>query len=81
MDGMVGHAKLQMHHRGNPAAGPDLSPEAIRFGAPVQQGGQTHQLFGGQATGSAGVGAMPQGFWSPVSGALQPLADRPFGDL
>jgi hypothetical protein len=26
------------------------------------------------------MGAMPQGVWSLVSGALQPLADRPFAD-
>ena len=81
MDRMVRHATLQVYHRGNPAAGPDLPPEAIRFGAPVQQVGQTHQRFRGSATGSARMGAMPQGVWSPVSGALQPLADRPFADI
>jgi hypothetical protein len=80
MDGMVGHTKLQVNHRSDPAAGPDLPPEATGFGAPMQQVGQTSQLGGGQAPGSAGMGAMPQGRWSPVPGALHPLADRSFAD-
>jgi hypothetical protein len=80
VNGMIGDAKLQLNHRADPSTGPDLPPEAIGFGAPVQQVEQMRQLFGGQATGSAGMGAMPQGFWSPVPGALHPLADGPFAD-
>ena len=59
MDRMVGDAKFQVDHRGDPSAGPDLPPEAIGFGAPVQQVGQMSQLLGRQAAGSAGMGAMP----------------------
>jgi hypothetical protein len=77
---MGGDAILQVNHRGDPAAGPDLPSEAIRLGAPVQQVGQPSQLFGGQATGGAAMGAIPQGFWAPVPGALHPLTDRPCAD-
>jgi hypothetical protein len=80
MDGMGGNAKFQAHRRGDPSTSPDLPPEPIGFGAPVQQVGQTRQLWGRQAAGSAGVGAMPQGLWSPVPGAPHPLTDRPLAD-
>lgn len=80
MDGMVGHATLQVNHRGNPAAGPDLPAEAIGFGASVPKVGQTSQLCGGSAAGNPRMGAMPQGFRSPVASALQPLADRSFAE-
>jgi hypothetical protein len=41
MDGMVGDAKLQVNDHRNPAAGPDLPSEAIGFGIPIQEVGQT----------------------------------------
>jgi hypothetical protein len=56
---VVRDAECQLHDGGDPAAGPDLSAEAIRFGTTVQQLGQTSQLFGRQAAGSARVGPMP----------------------
>ena len=46
MDGMVGDAKLQVNDHRKPAAGPDLPSEAIGFGTPIQEVGQTRQLLG-----------------------------------
>jgi hypothetical protein len=80
MTRVIRDAKGQLNDRGDPAAGPDLPPEAIRFGPLVQQLGQTGQLFGCEAAGRTRVGAMPQGLWAPVAGAPHPLADRAFGD-
>jgi hypothetical protein len=45
MDGMGGDAKLPVKERRKPAAGPDLSSEAIGFGTPIQEVGQTRQLL------------------------------------
>jgi hypothetical protein len=51
---MVGHAEGQLDHGGNPAAGPQLSPEAIGFGTAAQQCRQLGQLIGAQPSGHAG---------------------------
>jgi hypothetical protein len=51
---VVGDAKLQANHRGDPATGPDLPSKAVRFGAAVQAVGQALQLCGSQATGGPG---------------------------
>jgi hypothetical protein len=47
MNRMRGDAKLQVHHGGDPATGPDLPPEAIGFGTAVQPRGQARELVGG----------------------------------
>jgi hypothetical protein len=75
-----GEAECQRHDGGDPAAGPDLPPEAIRFGPPVPQLGQTGPLFGCQAAGSTRVGTTSQGVRPPGAGARHPLADRAFAD-
>jgi hypothetical protein len=77
---VVRDAECQLHDGGDTAAGPDLPPEAIRFGPPVPQCGQAGQLFGCQAAGSTRVGTQAQGVRSPVAGARHPLADRAFAD-
>lgn len=43
---VVPDAERQLNEGGDPAAGPDLPPEAIGFGPVVQQLGQTSQLVG-----------------------------------
>jgi hypothetical protein len=48
MHGMVGEAKLQPNHRGDPSTNPDVSPKAVGVGPTVQEPGQTGQLVGGQ---------------------------------
>jgi hypothetical protein len=80
MDGMIGDAKLQVHHGGDPATGPDLPPEAIGFGAAVQQRGQARELVGGQSARSARGWPMAQGLGTAVACAPHPLADRSFAD-
>src|SRR5688572_26248000 len=80
MDGMVGDAKFQANHRGDPATSPDLSPKAIGFGPLVQEHGQPRQLVGGQPAGSTGAWTLPEGLQAPFAGTFPPLADRPFAD-
>jgi hypothetical protein len=77
---MVGDAKSQANHRGDPATSPDLSPKAIGFGPLVQEHGQPRQLVGGQPAGSTGAWTLPEGLQAPFAGTLPPLADRPFAD-
>ena len=77
---VVPDAEGQLNDGSDTAAGPDLPPEAIGFGPTVHQLGQTSQLFGRDAAGSATVGSMSQRLWSPVAGARHPLADRPLAD-
>ena len=43
---MVGDAECHSNHGRDPAAGPELSPEAVRFGATVQEFGQLGELLG-----------------------------------
>jgi hypothetical protein len=74
---MVGDTKLQANHRGDPATGPDLSPEAIGLGPLVQEHGQPRQLVGGQPAGSTRAGALLKGLRAPLAGTPHPLADRP----
>jgi hypothetical protein len=80
MDSMVGNAKLEVDHRGDPSTGPDLPSKAVGFGPTVQERGQTGQLFGGQATGSTGARTVPEGLRSLLAGTRHPLADSPFAD-
>jgi hypothetical protein len=61
MDGMVADPKFPADDRRHASAGPELPPEAIGFGAPMQELGQTGQRLGGQAASSPGVPTRPQG--------------------
>jgi hypothetical protein len=77
---MRGEAKLQVHHGGDPATGPDLPPEAIGFGAAVQQRGQARELVGGQPAQRARGRPMARGLWAACACAPHPLADSGFAD-
>ncbi len=77
MDRMVGEAKFQVDHRGDPSAGPDLPPEAIGFGATVQQVGQAGELCGREPARGPGRRAVAQGVGTLLAGTLHPLADGP----
>jgi hypothetical protein len=80
MNRMIGDAKLQLNHGGDPSTGPDLPSKAVGFGSTVQERGQTGQLCGGQPAGSTGAGAVPEGFRSLLAGTRHPLADSPLAD-
>jgi hypothetical protein len=77
---MVGDAECELNHGGNPAAGPELSPEAIGFGTAVQQPRQLGQLVGSQSARSAGGWTGSEGLRSPLPGARHPLTDGPRAD-
>lgn len=77
---MVGDAKLQGDDRGDSATGPHLAAEAIGFGAPVQQLGQTGKLAGGQPAHRSRRWPVVEGLRPALAGAFQPLADGPFAD-
>jgi hypothetical protein len=77
---MIGDAKLQVHHGGDPTTSPHLPPEAIGLGAAVQQRGQACELVGGQSARSARGRPMAQGLGAAVACAPHPLADRGFAD-
>jgi hypothetical protein len=80
MDRMIGDAKLQLNHGGDAATGPDLPPEARRFGPTVQQLGQPSELLGRQPPGGTRGWLVPEGVRSALAAALHPLADRGFAD-
>ena len=77
---VVGEAKFQPNHRGDPATGPDLPSKAIGFGAAVQECGQAVQLCGSQATWGTGRRSVPERLRAALAGACQPLADGPLAD-
>jgi hypothetical protein len=77
---VVGDAKLQANHRGNPATGPGLPSKAIRFGAAVQAVGQPAQLCGGQATWGPGWRSVAESLRAALAGAGSPLTDGPLAD-
>jgi hypothetical protein len=80
MDSMVGDAKFEVDHRGDPSTGPDLPSKAVGFGSTVQERGQTGQLCGSQPAGSTGAGAVPEGLRPPLAGMRHPLANSPLAD-
>ena len=77
---VVGDAKLQPNHRGDPATGLDLPSKAIGFGAAVQEFGQAVQLCGSQATWGTGWRSVTERLQAALAGVCQPLADGPFAD-
>jgi hypothetical protein len=77
---VVGDAKLQPNHRGDPDTGPDLPSKAIGFGPAVQEFGQAVQLCGSQATWGTGRRSVTECLRATLAGACQPLADRPLAD-
>jgi hypothetical protein len=77
---MVGHAEGQLHHGGNPAAGPARPPGAAGFGTAGQQRRQLGQLIVGQPSGRAGRWTGSACLRSPLPGPRHPLADRPRAD-
>jgi hypothetical protein len=54
---MIGDAECQVHHGDDPATGPDLPPEAIGFGAAVQQREQARERQG-MAAGAGPLGRL-----------------------
>ena len=62
---MIGHAEHQLNDRSDPAAGPELPPEAVRFGAALEQARQLGELCGGEAGDGAPRGR-PLGLVSPT---------------
>jgi hypothetical protein len=73
---MGGDPRLELNHRGNTPAGPDVAPEAIRFGATVQAFGQAGELRIGQPTAGPRGWSMAEGFRTTLSATRHPLADR-----
>jgi hypothetical protein len=80
MHGVVTDPKSPADDRRHASAGPELPPEAIGFGAPMQERRQMSPLFGGQAAGRTGVPTSLQGLGAARAGTLHPLADGPLAD-
>jgi hypothetical protein len=77
---MIPNAPFQVDDRRNPAASPELAPEAIGLGTAMQELGQASQLLSRQPPRSARWWPVAQGLWSPLVGTFHPLADGPFAD-
>jgi hypothetical protein len=77
---MIGDAKLRSNNGRNSATGPQLPPEAVGFGAMLQQGRQAGELRRGQPAAGPRGWSVAEGFRAPLSAALHPLADRSFAD-
>jgi hypothetical protein len=77
---MVGDAECHPNHGRDPAAGPELSPEAVRCGASVQEFGQLGELLGRQPPRGSRGRTMAQSLRAALAGACHPLADGPFAD-
>jgi hypothetical protein len=80
MDGMVGNTEFEANDGRHACPGPDLSPEAIRFGPTLQEGGQAGELFVGQPAWRTRGWAMPEGFQTALAGPRHPLADGALAD-
>jgi hypothetical protein len=77
---MIRNTKFRINDGGHAAARPERPPEAIGFGASLQQGRQAGQLVGGQSPRGTGRGSLAEGFWTTLSATLHPLADRALAD-
>lgn len=80
MTWMIGDAKFYPDDGSDPAAGPELPPEAIGLGAALQQCGELSKLIGGQSPWGPGWGVVPEGLRALFPGAPHPLTDGPFAD-
>jgi hypothetical protein len=87
MDRMGGNTAFEANEDRHACPGPDLSPEAIRFGPRLQEGGPAGELCVGQPAWRTRGWAMPEGLQTAMAGPRHPLADgaladaEGFGDL
>jgi len=77
---MIGNPKFELNHRGNTPAGRDLSPKAIGSGTPVQELGQTGELFSRESPWGPRRGPVAEGGWTFIARTLHPLADAGLAD-
>jgi hypothetical protein len=77
---VIGDTKLRSNNGRNPATGPPLPPEAVGFGAMLQQGRQAGELRIGQPAAGPRGWSMAEGVRAPLSATLHPLVDRAFAD-
>jgi hypothetical protein len=77
---LVGDAECHSNHGGDSAPGPQLAPEAIGFGAWLQQGRQLGELCGAQSPRSARRWTVSERLQAPGAGVLHPLADSSLAD-
>jgi hypothetical protein len=77
---VIRDAKLQPNDGGNPSARPERPPEAIDFGALLQQGGQTGKLRRGQPAAGTGRWSVAQSFRATPTATRHPLTDGSFAD-
>jgi hypothetical protein len=77
---VVRDPEFQPNDGGNSSARPDLSPEAVRFGATLPQHRQLGELPGRQSARGSRGRAMAQGLRAALASACHPLADGPFAD-
>jgi hypothetical protein len=87
MTGMGGNPILELHHRGDPPPGPQLSPQALRCGPPLQEFGPAGERLGREPARGSGRRTVAQSLEALRVGALHPLTDgacadaERFGDL
>jgi hypothetical protein len=69
-----------MDNGGHASARPQRPPEAIDFGALLEQGRPAGELVGGQSPRGAGRWAAAEGFRTARSATRHPLTDRALAD-
>jgi hypothetical protein len=80
MGEMVRDAKREANHCGDAAPCPELAPEAIGFGALLQQRREVGALLGGQPGRGTRWRPMAKRFRASVAGTCHPLTDGSFAD-
>jgi hypothetical protein len=80
MTGVVGNPLFELHHRGDPPPGPELSPTTIGFGTPLQELGQASELLGREPARGPSGRTVAQGARPLLAGAFHPLTDGAFAD-
>jgi len=80
MAGVIRDAKFHTNDGGNASARPERPPEAIDFGALLQQSGQAGKLRGGQPAAGTRRWSVPQSFRTTPAATRHPLTDGPFAD-
>jgi hypothetical protein len=78
MSRMIADSKLPPDNYGHSLTRPRFSPKAMSLGSPLQKLGYPGALIFAQTGCRSGWRLVSQGFHSPLSGALHPLADGPF---